>query len=116
MDYRYISDHHGTNCVVCSQCREPKQLGVDDLYRDPVLEEEYTDDGSLVAVQTYTCVECKIHEKRLNFDNMSLNGKDFSRRIDKLQKDLDIIKKKKTEDRFILYFILITIFMNIVLI
>lgn len=110
MDYNYQFENYNIDDsfddVVCDKCGARKKLGVDKIYAERGSEHEYTDDGSLVPTHVYTCLDCKIQENRINFNNMALNAMDFSRKLDNLQKDLDIVKQQQREDTKILLKIL----------
>ena len=109
MDYNYYETDDCFDDVVCDKCGARKKLGVDKVYAERGRGEEYTDDGSLVPTHIYTCLECKIQENRIHFNNMALNALDFSRRLDNLQKDLDIVKQQQTTDSKILFKILFVV-------
>ena len=109
MDYNYYEEDDCFDDVVCDKCGARKKLGVDKVYAEHGKEQEYADDGSLVPTHIYTCLDCKIQENRIHFNNMALNAIDFSRRLDNLQKDLNTIKEQQREDMKILFNILFKI-------
>lgn len=109
MDYNYYEADDCFDDVVCDKCGARKKLGVDKVYAERGRGEEYTDDGSLVPTHIYTCLDCKIQENRIHFNNMALNAIDFSRRLDNLQKDLDTVKQQQITDSKILFKILFVV-------
>tara|TARA_E500000178_G_C16983285_1_gene736924 strand:- start:116 stop:541 length:426 start_codon:yes stop_codon:yes gene_type:complete len=94
----YELNNYNYKCVYCYKCGVEIDFHKGKLHKNQEQGEEYTNDGSLVPIYSFTCDDC--YGFVPYHGNTSLSLIDIERKVDEIQKNLDNLQEtiQKTLD------------------